>query len=165
MIAVLWEPSKWWCHYVFWHDQMVCVQPWVYKHLFHKCLFPWPCSMACYKQFEDSYIVTLVLILVLLLVMYVLLDLKYHMGRRLVATDCNWSLNVFLIFTKWGNWQLYRPQMGATTTEKRTGLRFGPVWSYGLFWSCRLDLETLFLSFLSSPILHCMVSFHLQITF
>jgi hypothetical protein len=33
--------------------------------------------------------------------------------------------------------------MGATTTDKKTGPRFGPVWSYGDFRSCRLDLETL----------------------
>jgi hypothetical protein len=33
--------------------------------------------------------------------------------------------------------------MGATATDKKTGPRFGPVRSYGDFWSCRLDLETL----------------------
>jgi hypothetical protein len=33
--------------------------------------------------------------------------------------------------------------MGATATDKKTGPQFGPVWSYGDFWSCRLDLETL----------------------
>jgi hypothetical protein len=34
--------------------------------------------------------------------------------------------------------------MWATATEKKTGLRFGPVRSYGLFRSYGLDLETLF---------------------
>jgi hypothetical protein len=33
--------------------------------------------------------------------------------------------------------------MWATTTEKKTRLRFGPVRSYGLFRSYGLDLETL----------------------
>ncbi|KAF8239287.1 hypothetical protein L208DRAFT_1237570, partial [Tricholoma matsutake] len=35
------------------------------------------------------------------------------------------------------------PQIWATTTKKKTGLQFGPVRSYGHFWSYRLDLETL----------------------
>ncbi|KAF8227661.1 hypothetical protein L208DRAFT_1295473, partial [Tricholoma matsutake] len=35
------------------------------------------------------------------------------------------------------------PQIWATATKKKTRPQFGPVWSYGHFWSYRLDLETL----------------------
>jgi len=61
--------------------------------------------------------------------------------KRLVATDCNQSFNVFRNFLSWGNQQPNQPQNGATTTNGP--VVFSCIWfSFSLFsglcnWTCK----------------------------